>query len=219
MTPEILGQLAPHDVGAVGPQPHKAAGVEGLDAVGDAVLVQQPARGGGQRIGVAPLSLQLHHQRGLAGEDGQHLLQQGDVVLRALQPVVFQVLRRQILDLHVHTGGAQQGGVVDHGQMAVLHQVDIQLRAEAALDGAAEGGNGIFGDAGLIVEAAVGEAPLAEPLPVLTAAAAQAQRIQQTNKDQQAQQDIYDRHINPPPDLPELQCRTWAPACCRRASP
>ena len=207
MTPEVFGELTAHHVGTVGPQPHEAAGVEGLDAVGDVVLVQQLAGGGGQRLSVAPLGLQLYDQRRLARKDGQHLVQQGDVVLRTLQPVVFQLLRRQILDLHVHTGGTQQGGVVDDRQTAVLHEMDVQLRAEAALDGAAEGGQGVFGDTGLIVEAAVGEAPLAEALPVLAAAAAQAQHIQQAQQHQKSQQNIYSYHINPPPDLPELRCR------------
>ena len=141
------------------------------------------------------------------------------MVLRALQRVLLQVLRRQVLHLHVRAGGTQQGGVVDHGQMAVLHQVDIQLRTEAALDGAAEGGDGVFRNAGLIVEAAMGEAPPAEALPVLTAAAAQAQHIQQAQQHQKAQQNKNDGHLNQPPDLPKLQCRFLLQVCCRRASP
>ena len=62
--------------------------------------------------------------------------------------------------------------------------MDVQLRTEAALDGTAEGGDGVFGDAGLVVEAAVGEAPFAEALPVLAAAAAQAQDVQQAHQDE-----------------------------------
>ena len=56
--------------------------------------------------------LALRYDQGrFPGEDGQHLLQQRDVVLRTLQRVVFQLLRRQILDLHVRPGGAPQGSV------------------------------------------------------------------------------------------------------------
>ncbi len=113
------------------------------------------------------------------------------MVLRALQSIVGQILRRQVLDLHVRPGGTQQGGVVDDGQMAVLHQVYVQLRAEAALYRAAEGGDGVFGDAGLVMIAPVGIVPLFEIVPVAPPLlAAQGQQVQE--KDHRDQGGQYD---------------------------
>ena len=180
------------------------------------VLVQQRAGGFRQRCGVAPLRLQLHDQRRLAGEDGQHLLQQGDVMLGALQPVLLQLLRRQILHQYVRTGGTQQGSIVDHRQMAVLHQMHVQLRAEAALYGPAEGGQGVFRDAGLVMIAPVGVVPAAEAVPVFAPAAAQAQEIQQQHEQRQQQKDQKYRHISRSPNFPKRPVPAWPPACCRR---
>ena len=180
------------------------------------VLVQQRAGGFRQRRGVAPLRLQLHDQRRLAGEDGQHLLQQGDVMLGALQPVLLQLLRRQILHQHVRAGGAFQGRVVDDRQMAVLHQMHVQLRAEAALYGPAEGGQGVFRDAGLVMIAPVGVVPAAEAVPVFAPAAPQTEDIQQSDENNNCQKKPKQFHISRSPYFPKCPVPAWPPACCRR---
>ena len=81
--------------------------------------------------GVSPGLLQLNDEGRAPGEDLQHLLQQGDGLLRALEAAIFQILRPQVLDLPVQAADPPQTAVVNHRQSAVGHEVDIQLRPQA----------------------------------------------------------------------------------------
>lgn len=104
---------------------------------------------------VAARGLELD-DKGRGGlEQGQHLVEGRDLLVRALEPELLQLLQRQILNLAVCIRAAPQIGIVEDGERAVLQQVHVQLRAEAVLDGPAEGGEGVFGDDGLVMEAAV----------------------------------------------------------------
>ena len=183
---EILAQLSPQDTRLILPQPRQTLGVEGLHAVFALVLFQHPARRRAQYAGVAPLRLQLHDHRSASCEQGQHLLQQRDSLLRALQPVVLQLLGGQILNEHIRARRPQQRGVVEDGELPVPHQMHVQLRTEAVGGGALKGGKGVLRYALLpVVEPPVGVPPLAEVLPVaVPPPAPQAQQVQQKQHQQ-----------------------------------
>ena len=166
MAQEVLAELTAHDLRPVFLQPAEAAGVKGLDAVEHLVLIQQGAGGRCQRVVVAPLRFQLHHQRQAALlKQRQHLLQQGDPLLRSLQTVAFQLLRRKILHLHLRSGGAQETCVVDDGQTPVLHQMHVQLAAEAPTNGLLKGQKRVLRRQILSVVAPMGIAVLPQQLP------------------------------------------------------
>ena len=156
-----------------------APGVEGLDAVIHPEPIQHGA-GGLRQLGmVAPLRLQLDDEGRFPLKQGQHLLQKGDLLLRPLQTVLLQLLRRQVLHQNVRPGGALETGVVDHRQAAVLHQMDVQLSTVAVFNGTAEGRHGVFRNMGLVVVAPVGVAILPQQLPAgMLPAAAQHQQKQ-----------------------------------------
>ena len=136
---------------------------------------------------VAPLGLQLDDQGRAVLEQLQHLLQQGDLLIGALQAVLLQLLRRQVLHQHVGAGGAPEAGIVDDSQAAVLHQVNIQLCAVAVFNGPAEGGHGVFGDMGLVVIAPVGVTEQPQQAPGAVAPAALQKQGEKLSQDQKGQ--------------------------------
>ena len=84
---------------------------------------------------------------------------------------------------------------MEDGERAVLQQVHVQLRAEAVLDGPAEGGEGVFGDDGLVMEAAVRVAVFFEELPLrVPLPAPQRQREQQIQRQKHDQNDADCQH-------------------------
>ena len=144
---------------------------------------------------VAARGLELD-DKGRGGlEQGQNLVEGRDLLVRALEPELLQLLQRQILDLAVCIRAAPQIGIVEDGERAVLQQVHVQLRAEAVLDGPAEGGEGVFGDDGLVMEAAVRVAVFFEELPLrVPLPAPQRQREQQIQRQKHDQNDADCQH-------------------------
>ena len=151
MAQELFAQLSPHDFIAVALQPHEATGVKGLDAVGHAVLVQLFYRCGGEGIVVSPLGLQLHNDGRATLKEGKHLPQQGNPLLRALKAILLQIRHRQVINHHIHPRRAKEGGIVNDRQVAIRHQVDIQLHGVEVIQCAAKSRHGVLGDGGLIV--------------------------------------------------------------------
>ena len=144
---------------------------------------------------VAARGLELDDKRRGGLEQGQNLVEGRDLLVRALEPELLQLLQRQILDLAVYIRAAPQIGIVEDGERAVLQQVHVQLRAEAVLDGPAEGGEGVFGDDGLVMEAAVRVAVFFEELPLrMPLPAPQRQREQQIQRQKHDQNDADCQH-------------------------
>ena len=108
---------------------------------------------------------------------------------------LLQLVQRQILDLALDIRAALQIRVMEDGKRAVLQKMHVQLRAEAALDGPAEGGEGVFGDDGLVVIAPVGVTVLLENLPLpVSLPAPQRQRKQQIERQKHDQDDADCQH-------------------------
>ena len=186
MAKEVFAELAPDDLRAILFQPPDAPGVEGLDAVQHLILIQHGAGGGGQGIVVPPLRLQLHHQgKATLLKQGQHLLQKGNFLVGALQAVGFQLPGRQVLHQHINPSGTQKACIVDNGQISVLHQMHIQLHAEAPADGLLVGKDRVFRGQILSVVAPVGIAILPQQLPVGMAPAAHSQQGEYLCQEQQ----------------------------------
>ena len=81
---EVLGELAPDELGAVSPQPEDGVGVEALQAVAEVREgIQQGAGLLRQLRLVAPDGLELHDEGGDPGEEGQDLREEGDPLLCA----------------------------------------------------------------------------------------------------------------------------------------
>ena len=53
-------------------------------------------------------------------EQGEDFVERRDLLVRALEPELLQLLQRQILDLTLDVRAALQVGVVEHGERAVL---------------------------------------------------------------------------------------------------
>ena len=165
--PEVLGQLPPADVRAVALEPEDHPGMEGLDAVVHLAAVQHGHRLLHQLPHVEVVRLQLHQQRGAALEQPGRLLQGRDGLLGALQAAALQLLHGQVGHLRVHSGGALQALIVDHRQLSVLCQVDVQLHSIPQLPGPAEGRHGVLRDAQLpVMEPPVGVLHTAEHAPL-----------------------------------------------------
>ena len=117
---EILSQLAPDDLGAVFPQPVDTTGIKGFHAPGAGIALHGLAGGFTQGGVIAANGLQLDDQRRFAGIELQNLTEGGNGFLCALQMKGGKLLRSQIFDFLLHTCRAQQGMVMDHGEIAVF---------------------------------------------------------------------------------------------------
>lgn len=128
-------------------------------------------------------------------EQGKNLVKGRDLLVRALKPELLQLVQRQILDLALDIHAALQIRVMEDGKRAVLQKMHVQLRAEAALDGPAEGGQRVFRDDGLVVIAPVGVTVLLENLPLpVSLPAPQRQRKQQIERQKHDQDDADCQH-------------------------
>ena len=144
---------------------------------------------------VAARGLKLDDERRFVLEQGKNLVKGRDLLVRALKPELLQLVQRQILDLALDIRAALQIRVMEDGKRAVLQKMHVQLRAEAALDGPAEGRQRVFRDDGLVVIASVGIAVLFENFPLLMSLPApQCQRKQQIEHQKHAQNDADCQH-------------------------
>ena len=81
---EVLGELAPDELGPVSPQPEDGVGVEALQAVAEVREgIQQGAGLLRQLRLAAPDGLELHDEGSDPGKEGQDLREEGDALLRA----------------------------------------------------------------------------------------------------------------------------------------
>ena len=168
---------------------------EGVDAELALVTVQPIADGFGQRHMVAARGFEFDNQGRCMLKQGKNLVKGRDLLVRALKPELLQLVQRQILDLALDIRAALQIRVMEDGKRAVLQKMHVQLRAEAALDGPAEGREGVFGDDGLVMEAAVRVAVFFEELPFrVPLPAPQRQREQQIQRQKHDQNDADCQH-------------------------
>ena len=138
-------------------------GIEGFDAIGPVIAVQQPAGRLAQRGMIAIHHLQLNDQRCFPGKQVQNLREQGDALPCSGQMIMRQVRSRQIFYTNLHSGHPLQRGIVDHSQIAVPHQMDVKLDPVASCQCRPEGGHRVFRFL-RIVEAPVGIVPAAQLL-------------------------------------------------------
>ena len=169
--------------------------VKRLDAELALIAVQPLADCLGQRHMVAARGLKLDDERRFVLEQGKNLVKGRDLLVRALKPELLQLVQRQILDLALDIRAALQIRVMEDGKRAVIQKMHVQLRAEAALDGPAEGGQRVFRDDGLVVIAPVGVTVLLENLPLpVSLPAPQRQRKQQIERQKHDQDDADCQH-------------------------
>ena len=162
---EILGELAADDAGVVLFQPAQDAGIEGFDHVIQfRILLEQIHDLAGELHVVVIIGFDLDQQRCLAVEQGQDLLQIGDLLPRTLQGKLAQNLGRDRGDIGVDAGGSLEVLIVHDDKSAVAAEMDVQLRAVAVVGRQTEGAQRVLRDpGGESVQAPVGIVIVAQP--------------------------------------------------------
>ena len=138
-------------------EPRHAPRVERLHAVFDSKPVKLRHRALCKLGEVIAKALDLHDERQTrALEQRQHVFELRNGLPRAVQRIVLQLVRAQVLQVPLSARHTLHVAVVEHGERPVAQQVYVKLRAKAPRDGVREGLHRIFRNARrLIVEPAV----------------------------------------------------------------
>ena len=138
-----VGKLSPQHILRIFPEPAHDARVKALDAVGAVVRAhqRQPLFA---KLVVAPPRLEFNDHGRSAAHHFKHLRQQGDRLLCAAQTHPAQLLECKFVHTAVHAAHTVQRVVVEHHDLPVPGELDIQLHAVAGLRRRAERGQAVL---------------------------------------------------------------------------
>ena len=120
-------------------------GIEGFNAVEPLVFPQERGHLCAKR-GVHALSLQLHEDRHAAVDQGEHLAEGGNGLLRSAKRKRAKLGGAKVTELAFASDHAVEGVVVEDHHLAVARELNVKLNAKALLAGQVKGGTGVLGD-------------------------------------------------------------------------
>ena len=149
---ECPGELPAHDRGISFFEIIHHRRTEGFHAIQTRIIRKCAHRRVCQRLFVTPLRFQFHDQRHLAVHQTQKIAELWNAFVAFLQRIVPRLCKCQIFNFQIDTAGALETGIVDHRQLAVARQMQVQLNAVSCLHSPRECRHRVLRDRWLCVQ-------------------------------------------------------------------